>query len=399
MIERTLKSRLLDATEKFPVATLFGPRQSGKTTLAKAAFPSWRYVNLERFATRRLAQTDPTLFFREFPRPLVIDEVQRVPELLSEIQVLSDETGEPGQFVLTGSHQPLLQDKVAQSLAGRTALLDLYPLSLAELAAAPGIGTRGRDECIHAGGFPRIFDRALDPAEVCEGWFRTYVERDVRQLLAISRLGAFETFVRLLAGRVGQVANLQSLAGDVGASATTLKSWLSVLEASFIVFPLRPYWNNYGKRLVKSPKIYFTDTALVCWLLGIQRPEQVARDPLLGGLFENLVVLEALKWKANTRSPARFWFFRDNGTMEIDLLMECDRKLHLFEIKAGMTPDPSFARHMEVFRKRVPDAVSSTVVYAGDPWPLPPDGRFIPFSALAGHLDSLAAGSLPPRAF
>ena len=382
---------LVEAAEKYPVATLFGPRQSGKTTLAKAAFPTWRYVNLEQSRVRQLAQTDPTLFFKEFPRPLVIDEVQRVPELLSEIQVLADETNDPGQFVLTGSHQPLLQDKVAQSLAGRTALLDLYPLSLAELSALPDAAPHDRDQAVWTGGLPRIFDRSLDPSEVCEGWFRTYVERDVRQILNVTNLGAFETFVRLLAGRVGQVANLQSLAGDVGVSAPTLKAWLSVLEASFVVFTLRPYWNNYGKRLVKSPKIYFADTALACWLLGIDRPGQVARDPLLGGLFENLVVLEALKWKANTRSPARFWFFRDNGTMEIDLVMECNRHLHLFEIKAGMTPDPSFGRHMAVFRKRVPEAVSSTVVYAGAPWPLPPDGRFVPFTALASRLDELAA--------
>jgi hypothetical protein len=391
MIPRTMLPRLLEASRHFPVATLFGPRQSGKTTLAKAAFPDWRYVNLEQSAPRRLAQSDPTLFFREFPRPLVVDEVQRVPELLSEIQVLADETNDPGQFVLTGSHQPLLQDKVAQSLAGRTALLDLYPLSLAELASVPGLADRSRDETLWAGGLPRIFDRALDPPEVCEGWFRTYVERDVRQILNVANLGAFETFVRLLAGRVGQVANLQSLAGDVGVSAPTLRSWLSVLEASYVVFTLRPYWNNYGKRLVKSPKIYFSDTGLACWLLGISRPEQVGRDPLLGGLFENLVVLEALKWKANTRSPAQFWFFRDNGTMEIDLLMDCNRRLHLFEIKAAMTPAPSFGRHMAVFRKRVPEAVSSTVVYAGPPWPLSPDGRFVPFSALADRLSALAA--------
>lgn len=391
MIERTMLARLLEATKKFPVATLFGPRQSGKTTLAKAAFPQWRYVNLEQSRARRLAQTDPELFFREFPRPLVIDEVQRVPELLSEIQVLVDETGDPGQFVLTGSHQPLLQGQIAQSLAGRTALLDLYPLSLAELATVPGGPERSRDEAIWAGGLPRIFDRKLDPSEVCEGWFRTYVERDVRQILNISNLGAFETFVRLLAGRVGQVANLQSLAGDVGVSAPTLKSWLSVLEASFVVFTLRPYWNNYGKRLVKSPKIYFADTGLACWLLGISNPSQVGRDPLLGGLFENLVVLEALKWRANTRSPAQFWFFRDNGTMEIDLLMDCNRRLHLFEIKAGMTPDVSFGRHMAVFRKRVPEAATSTVVYAGDAWPLPPDGRFVPFARFAERLSELAA--------
>lgn len=391
MIARTMRTRLLEATRKYPVATLFGPRQSGKTTLARAVFPDWRYVNLEQFQTRRLAQSDPTLFFREFPRPLVIDEVQRVPELLSEIQVLVDETGTPGQFVLTGSHQPLLQGQIAQSLAGRTALLDLLPLSLSELAAVPGGAARSRDEAVWTGGLPRIFDRALDPPEVCENWFRTYVERDVRQILNVSNLGAFETFVRLLAGRVGQVANLQALSGDVGVSAPTLRSWLSVLEASFVVFTLRPYWNNYGKRLVKSPKIYFSDTGLVCWLLGISRPGLVGRDPLLGGLFENLVVLEALKWKANTGSPAQFWFFRDNGTMEIDLLMDCDRRLHLFEIKAGMTPDASFGRHMAVFRQRVPEAVSSTVVYAGHPWPLPPDGRFVPFDAFANRLDELSA--------
>lgn len=392
MIERTLKARMLKAAEKFPVVTLLGPRQSGKTTLAKATLPNWRYVNLEQSRARALAQTDPTLFLRTFPRPLVIDEVQRVPELLSEIQVLSDETGAPGQFAITGSHQPLLQDKVAQSLAGRTALLDLLPLSLVELSVVAG-APRGRDEAIWAGGLPRIFDRAIDPPDVHEGWFRTYVERDVRQILNVSNLRAFETFVRLLAGRVGQVANLQSLSGDIGVSAPTLKSWLSVLETSFITFTLRPYWNNYGKRLVKSPKIYFTDTGLVCWLLGISRPEQVGRDPLLGGLFENLVVLEALKWKKNTGAPVEFYFFRDNGAMEIDLLMECGRKLHLIEIKAGMTPDLSFGRHMAAFRKKVPEAVSSTVVYAGDRWPLPPDGQFVPFGELAGRLAELVATS------
>lgn len=394
MIDRSLKNRLLDASRQFPVVTLLGPRQSGKTTLARAAFPQWRYVNLEQSRARSLAQADPALFFQTYPRPLVIDEVQRVPELLSEIQVLSDETGAPGQFVITGSHQPLLQDKVAQSLAGRTSLLDLYPLSIAELAAIEGREAPGRDETIWTGGLPRIFDRGLDPPDVLEGWFRTYVERDVRQILNITNLGAFETFVRLLAGRVGQVVNLQSLSGDVGVSAPTLKSWLSVLEASFVTFTLRPYWNNYGKRLVKSPKIYFTDTGLACWLLGISRPEQVSRDPLLGGLFENLVVLEALKWKKNTGAPVEFYFFRDNGTMEVDLLMDCGRKLHLIEIKAGMTPDFAFGRHMAVFRKRIPDAVSSTVVYAGEPWPLPPDGRFVPFRELTARLAQLAGASL-----
>ncbi len=390
MIERTLKTRILDAARKFPVVTLFGPRQSGKTTLVKSVFEDWRYVNLEQSRTRMLARTDPTLFFSAYPAPLVIDEVQRVPELLSEIQVLSDETGEPGRFVITGSHQPLLQDKVAQSLAGRTAILELYPLSIAELSPLSADKPKGRDEILWTGGLPRIFDRSIPPPDVYEGWFRTYVERDVRQILNVSNLGSFETFVRLLAGRVGQVANLQTLAGDVGVSAPTLRSWLSVLEASFVTFTLRPYWNNYGKRLVKTPKIYFADTGLACWLLGISRPEQAGRDPLLGGLFENLVVLEALKWKKNTGAPVEFYFFRDNGTMEVDMLMDCGRKLHLFEIKAGMTPDFSFGRHMAAFRKRVPEAVSSTVVYSGEPWPLPPDGRFVPFDHLAERLEELA---------
>lgn len=395
MIERTLAPKLLEASAKFPAVTLLGPRQSGKTTLVKSVFPNWRYVNLEQSRARTLARSDPALFFKTFPRPLVIDEVQRVPELLSEIQVLSDETGDPGQFVLTGSHQPLLQEKVAQSLAGRTALLELYPLSIAELAAIPGGAAADRDEAIWKGGLPRIFDRSLDPQDVYEGWFRTYVERDVRQMLNVGNLGAFETFVKLLAGRVGQVANLQSLAGDVGVSAPTLKSWLSVLEASFVVFTLRPYWKNYGKRLVKSPKIYFADVGLVCWLLGIMRPDQVGRDPLLGGLFENLVVLEALKWKKHTRSPAEFYYFRDNGAMEIDLLMDSGRELHLFEVKAGMTPDFSYGRHMETFRKRVPEAASATVVYSGEEWPLPPDGRFTPFAALSARLGELCG--TPPR--
>lgn len=365
MIPRTMLPRLVEAAEKYPVATLFGPRQSGKTTLVKAAFPQWRYVNLEQSRARQLAQTDPTLFFEEFPRPLVIDEVQRVPELLSEIQVLADETNAPGQFVLTGSHQPLLQDKVAQSLAGRTALLDLYPLSLAELSALPDAAARGRDQTVWTGGLPRIFDQALDPPEVCEGWFRTYVERDVRQLANLRHLSRFETFVRLLAGRVGQLLNVHALAGDAGVSVPTAKEWLSVMEASYVIRILRPFHRNWGKRFVKSPKVYFTEPGLAAWLLGIRSADQIATHPLMGNLFENMVVMELVKDRLNRGEEPDLYFLRTASGLEADVVAEHAGRLDFFEIKACSTYHADMAAGLEKLASFIPEAGTRTVVYCG----------------------------------
>ena len=367
MIHRALAPSLEKLASQFPVVTLLGPRQSGKTTLTRMVFPDYAYVNLELPKYRHLAASDPELFFNMNPAPLIIDEVQHVPELLSHIQVFVDENKRAGLFILTGSHQPRLRAGVSQSLAGRTALLTLLPLSIAELSRA-GIDL-SRDDYLFRGFLPRIHDQQLPPERVYEDYYRTYVERDVRQLVNLNNQFAFEVFVKLLAGRVGQVVNLQSLAGDVGVSATTLSSWLSVLEASFIVFRLPAYYNNFGKRMLKAQKIFFTDVGLAAHLLGIASPKQAARDPLVGGLFENLVVLEAVKARYNTGCPADLYYLRNKTGAEIDLILDRARTLHLFEIKSAMTPDASYTRHLQRFSRDISAVASSAVIYSGGNWP------------------------------
>lgn len=377
MIEREITAAFKKAVKTHPVVTVFGPRQSGKTTLVRHVLPKYGYVNLENPKERRLAMEDPEAFFAQHPSPLIIDEVQRVPELLSWIQVRVDESGRKGEYVLTGSHQPQLKEKVSQSLAGRTALITLLPFSLAELASSGFSLTR--DEAIFRGFLPRIYSDGLDPTAAYEEYYRTYVERDVRQLVQVENQVAFETFVRLLAGRVGQVVNFQSLSGDVGVDAKTLKRWMSVLEASYVVVHLQPYYRNLGKRLVKSPKVYFTDVGLAAYLLGLTNASQVGRDPLFGGLFENLVVMDLLKTKFNFQLRQDFYYLRDNSGIEVDLVLEQNRKLNLIEIKGAMTPDNAFGANMEKIRKCTDDVLSSNVVYSGEDWPLKGGGRFVNF--------------------
>ena len=381
MIEREVTAVFRKAVKTHPVVAVFGPRQSGKTTLVRHVLPKYGYVNLENPKERRLASEDPESFFAQHPSPLIIDEVQRVPELLSWIQVRVDESGKKGEYVLTGSHQPLLKEKVSQSLAGRTALITLLPFSLSELVAAGYSLTR--DEAIYRGFLPLIYADGLDPTTANEEYYRTYVERDVRQLVQVENQAAFETFVRLLAGRIGQVVNFQSLSGDVGVDAKTLKRWMSVLEASYVVVHLQPYYRNFGKRLVKSPKVYFTDVGLAAYLLGITQSSQVVRDPLFGGLFENLVVLDLLKAKFNFQLRQDFYYIRDNSGIEVDLVLERNRKLNLLEIKGAMTPDNSFGVNMEKIRKCTDDILSCNVVYAGEDWPLKGGGRFVNFKNAA----------------
>ena len=260
MIERKITPHLLEMARYFPVVTVMGPRQSGKTTLTREVFANYMYVNLEDKTAREIATSDPKAFFELYKPPVIVDEVQRVPDLLSTIQVLADETRERGRFILTGSHQPQLHAQISQSLAGRTGILQLLPLSIEELSNA-GISL-SRDEYLFNGFMPRLYDENIPPTLLYPAYYATYVERDVRQLINVSNQHSFEMFLKLLAGRIGQVINLSDLAGDIGISSTTLSSWLSVLEASYIVFRLPCYFNNFGKRLIKAPKIYFTDVGL-----------------------------------------------------------------------------------------------------------------------------------------
>jgi len=367
MIKRIMQSELVQLAKEYPVVTITGPRQSGKTTLAKMQFPKHAYANLEEPDTRRLAQQDPRAFFSQYPCPVIIDEVQRVPELLSYIQVAADQTDQRGQYILTGSHQHLLREAVSQSLAGRTALLELLPLSIRELTEA-GI-EQSRDDYIFRGFYPRLFSEHVNPSTFHRNYFRTYVERDVRQLLNIKDLSLFEQFLRLLAGRCGQVLNLNSLGNDIGVSGKTLNEWLSVLEASFIVFRLSPYFENFGKRIIKSPKIYFTDTGMLCYLLGIETPQQIVRDPAFGRLFENLVVIEALKARFNQGKDPNLYFFRDNNRQEVDLIYAKGRDLIPIEIKAAMTWNSDFLKGITYFQRTTQAAGRGRVIYSGDMQP------------------------------
>jgi predicted AAA+ superfamily ATPase len=364
MISRQITSQFKQLAQEFPVVTLLGPRQSGKTTLARLAFPQHEYVNLEMPDIRAAAQADPVGFFKTRKGPLILDEIQRVPELLCYIQGLVDERKRKGEFILTGSHQPRLAESISQSLAGRTGILRLLPLSIEDLAKS-GISLE-RDELVLAGFMPSVHADGITPRNFYRSYFQTYVERDARMLINISSFNAFETFVKLLAGRAGQVVNLHSLAGDVGVSSTTLASWLAVLEASFIVFRLPCYFNNFGKRLIKSPKVYFTEVGFAAWLLGIETAEQVSRDPLFGGLFENLVVAEALKARLNAGEEAELYYFRDQRGLEVDLILNRARQILPIEIKAGMTYDASFTKNLETFCALAPAAVLPVVIYGGE---------------------------------
>ncbi len=364
MIARHLMPTLQSRASQYPVVTLTGPRQSGKTTLCRTAFPEKPYSNLERPDTRHFAQQDPAGYLAQFPKGAILDEVQRVPELLSWIQVRVDEHNTAGEFILTGSHQFELNRHISQSLAGRTALLKLLPLSVAELCDA-GQPT-GVDHLLHTGGYPRIYADHLDPAVMLGDYFATYVERDLRELLQLRQIRAFENFVRLAAGRVGQLLNLHSLAADAGVSSATAKSWLTLLEASYVVFLLPPWFTNTGKRLTKSPKLYFYDVGLASWLIGITQESHLQAHPLRGSLFENLVVLEMLKARINAGLQTNLHFYRDSSGLEVDVLLEEGNMIRLFEIKSSQSINQeSFIQLNKVaaiFGERVAKKV---VLYAG----------------------------------
>ena len=331
-----------------PVVTVTGPRQSGKTTLCRQAFSDLPYANLERPDIRDFAQEDPRSFLQSFAQGGVIDEIQRVPALLSWIQAMVDEQRPAAPLVLTGSHQIDLLKGVSQSLAGRTSLLQLLPMSVNDIREAGLIRTT--DALIHQGGYPRIHAEAVDPSVVLSDYFATYAERDLRQLMEVRRLDDFRRFVRLAAGRVGQVLNVHSLAADAGVSDRTARDWLSVLEASHLVWLLPPWHENLGKRLTKAHKLYFCDVGLATWLVGITQAAQLSSHPLRGALFENLVVMEFVKHALHRGERPDMHFFRDSNGLEVDLLVGNGLppgQLGLVEIKSGQTVSSSWFKPME----------------------------------------------------
>jgi predicted AAA+ superfamily ATPase len=368
-IRRQAETVLLERAKAYPVVTVLGPRQSGKTTLCRIAFPDKPYVNLEQPDVREFAQQDPQAFLTQYRDGAVLDEIQNVPSLLSWIQVLTDSDPRAGRFVLTGSHQLQLSAQLTQSLAGRAAVIELLPLSLSELisqnVSMPTDGTV--DQWMLQGGYPRIHAQQMSPEVMLSDYFATYVERDVRQLINLRHLREFGQCVRLLAGRTGQLLNQSSLGNEVGVSSNTITQWLSILEASFVVFTLAPWSANLGKRLVKSPKVYFYDVGLACWLLGIKTVEQLQYHPLRGALFENLVVLEVMKAQRNQGLREPLYFFRDSNGLEVDLLLERAEGLVLVEIKASQTVAAPLFKGLRTVSALLGERVKKQyLVYGGD---------------------------------
>jgi predicted AAA+ superfamily ATPase len=364
MIPRHLAQKMKALAQKFPVITLTGPRQSGKTTLVKHLFSSLPYVSLEEPDVRQIAISDPRGFLSNFSDGAILDEVQRVPDLFSYIQSMVD-SNPAAQFILSGSSNFLLMEKIGQTLAGRSAILHLLPLSMPELKQS-GVVFEQVEQLIFAGQYPRIYDKNIAPADFYPAYIQTYVERDVRQIQNIADLNAFIQFTQLCAGRTGQLLNYSNLANDAGIAVNTVKAWISVLEASYVVYRLQPYHENFKKRLIKSPKLYFYDTGLACSLLGIRSAEQVSTHYLKGALFENQIMNEFIKRALNRgeRSYPNFW--RDSRGKEIDCLLSYEGELMPIEIKAGKTVSSHYFSNIKYWQRLTGLEGSRYVVYGGD---------------------------------
>jgi predicted AAA+ superfamily ATPase len=365
MITREIAEELVRSAAEYPVVTILGPRQSGKTTLARMTFPDKPYFSLEDPDIRNAAEADPRGFLGQVEEGGILDEVQRLPTLLSYIQGMVDKSGWPGRFILTCSHQPRLHEAISQSLAGRTAMLTLWPFSFRELRRYESTG--GAFNIIVRGCFPRLHEEGLESRRFFNGYLQTYVERDMRALILLRDLSQFQKFLTLLAGRVGQVVNLTSLSNDTGVSATTIRSWLSVLKASYVVFELPPFFQNVRKRLIKSPKIFFTDVGLAAFLMGIHTEEQASRDPLRGNLYENLVIADIVKGALNRGIRPEIFFFRDSNGNEVDLLIRENGVLTPVEIKSAGTFSVDFLKGLERFRAlEIERAAPGAVLYNGE---------------------------------
>lgn len=366
MITRTLEEKLRAMARSFPIVTLTGPRQSGKSTLLRHTFPDYAYVSLEDPDVRLFASEDPRGFIATYPRKVVIDEAQHVPALFSYLQTHTDERGEAGMYILAGSHNFLLMQSISQSLAGRTAILKLLPLSHAELRDA-SLLTPDVDAEIFMGGYPRLYASHIAPTDFYPAYIQTYVERDVRQLKQIGDLSRFVRFIKLCAGRIGQLVNLSSLANECSIAVSTVSAWLSVLEAGYICYLLQPDYRNYAKRLVKSPKLYFYDTGLACSLLGIQTAAQVSTHYLRGGLFENMVINEFAKQALHCGQMPDLTFWRSSNGIEVDLIRHTADGQYGYEIKSSSTFSPDFFKGLRSWAALAEETTDHcSVVYTGD---------------------------------
>ena len=388
MIQREISSKALALAQKFPIIVVTGPRQSGKSTLVKHIFAQKPYISLEDPDIRLLTETDPRGFLSNYPDGAILDEIQRTPKLFSYLQGIVDAKNQEGMFILSGSQNFLLLENITQSLAGRAAILKLLPFSTKELLLTE-FKNLSINQLIFNGFYPRLFDKKIDPADYYPNYIQTYLERDVKTLKNINDLNVFTRFLKLCAARIGTVLNYSSLANDCGISVNTVKSWISILEASYVLYLLPPYYQNLGKRVIKSPKMYFYDTGLACALLNIQSAQQVESHYLRGGLFENLVLIEILKhyYNQGRNAPCSFW--QDQIGREIDLIIEnTEGGISAIEIKSGMTISSDYFKNLKFWEKSNAESVKakSYVIYAGTLSLQTQDGLLVPFSDLITKL-------------
>ena len=379
MIKREITEKLKEMLQKFPVVSVTGPRQSGKSTLLKNEFSDYTYESLEDPDILLLARDDPRAFLDSYGRHIIIDEVQHCPELFSYLQTIVDETGDSGQYILSGSQNFALMAKITESLAGRVYVMTLLPFSYNEIADEL---TREltTEEWIFTGGYPRIYDKNIDPADYYPSYIKTYIERDVRSLKRITDYTRFNHFIKICAARTGQVLNVSSLASDAGITTITANEWLSVLESSYIIFRLYPYYNNYGKRLIKSPKLYFYDTGLLCSLLSVRTSKALKKNSLYGQLFENMIIAEQKKQILSKSTLEDLYYWRDSNGVEVDLVQEKGLEKKISEIKSGKTLDMHYAKNLASVGTLLnipPDRRS--VIYDGEKTIQGKDAKFIPW--------------------
>lgn len=381
-IERNISQSIRKAYSEYSVITVTGPRQSGKTTLIKHLFPELPYFSLENYDIRALAVSDPVGFLSSSPKGMILDEAQNAPLLFSYIQGMVDDNPRL-RFILSGSSNFSMLKSVTQSLAGRTAIFELLPFSMSEI----DISETSSDELIFKGLYPSVWSGGKTPEMMYRNYISTYLERDVRDLLAIKDLNNFQKFLQLCAARIGSVFNASELSNELGVSSNTVKSWLSVLMASYIIVMLQPFYTNTRKRLTKSPKIYFTDTGLACNILGIESARQLQRDKMRGHLFENLVITEALKHRLNNGKGNNLCFYRDSNGNEVDLVIKKDGLLNLFEIKSSETYHPEFEKGIKTFCAEFPDVINEkAIVYTGSLENTTRDIKLMNYKTFAGFM-------------
>lgn len=387
MIKRNAADLLKKLAVGFPVVSITGPRQSGKTTLAQHCFAEKPYVTLEDPDTRDFALHDPRSFLAQFPDGAILDEVQRCPDLFSYLQGIVDADGRMGLFILTGSQQFSLKEGISQSLAGRVGMVHLLPLAQDELLAAGDLPTT-LDEFLYKGAYPPIYTRPVEAFQWYANYVSTYLERDVRQLIYVQDLALFQRFLRVCAHHVGQLVNLTQIANDCGISQKTVEAWLSVLEASYLVVRLQPWYRNFNKRLVKTPKLYFYDTGLVCWLLGIREVEQVKFHAMRGALFENLVISECHKYLFNQGEHPEIWFWRDRSGHEVDMVLERGGQFRAVEVKSGQTLSQDQFKGLQFWQELTGNAGKALLVYGGEQAQQRTVAQVVPWRDLAGLCDN-----------